>query len=399
MNNINYQMNFNLTEANAKTPADLNTYITQFFYPLRDGNHIVIQNGKPVVMETAKIKAAYFNRLPDKANKFYFKEYYNLREIACQIGKPMVQDDVINMCPQFLHKAKPYDEYSDEAKAGVDKMLKYLKEIWANNNDTQYTYLTKWFANMTRGNKNQAILYCKAIQGVGKSTFTDFIMDYVIGPNLSLMSGSEPIKTKFNSALLAKLLVVFEELENTGVNEWQTISANLKRHATAKTINIESKGVDSYTTDNINNYIINTNVNAIKDSEGRRYYLVEISSKRKGDFAYFDDIRKTCFNLEVGEAFFSYLAEMDLTGFNCSDFPETAGKLDAIVDRLDPVYVFLKTHFIFKNIGITSSVSELYGSYVDFCKDNQHKSQTKNDFNQKMKDININYYKSNSVLK
>ena len=391
---------FDLKKAKELSPSELNNYITKYFYPLANGNHVMIENNIPIIYKKEIIKHTYFNRLPKKCNEFYFNDNCDIKRIVCEIGKPMIQPNSINICPPFLHQYKPYSEFSESAKEGVTLMLGYIKEIWANDRQDSFEFLIKWFSNMARGNKNTSILYCKSIQGTGKSTLTDFFMKHVIGSKLTLMCGSEPIKTRFNSALLSKLLVVFEELENSGVNEWQTISSNLKRHATSTTINIESKGVDSYETNNINNYIINTNVEAIKDSEGRRYYIVEINSKYREDYKFFNNIRQKCFNDEVGQAFFSYMHEIDLTNFNPESFPQSSLKADAVISRLDNVYMFLKSCFVLKNVGIICSVSELHKKYIDFCSDNQiFKPQTKINFNQKLKDININYYKSDSTLK
>ena len=68
---------------------------------------------------------------------------------------------------------------------------------------------------------------------------------------------------------MGKLCVIFEELENFGVSEWSSISSVLKRYITSTTINIEAKGKDAIQVDNINNYILNSNNDAIRDDDGR----------------------------------------------------------------------------------------------------------------------------------
>ena len=103
-----------------------------------------------------------------------------------------------------------------------------------------------WMSNMARGNKNQSVLYLKGEEGIGKSTFTDFLVKYVIGQRLSLKSGSQPLISNFNSILFCKLLVVYEELENFGTTQWQTVSTRIKRDITSDTCHYESKGVDSF---------------------------------------------------------------------------------------------------------------------------------------------------------
>src|SRR5690606_13754303 len=120
---------------------------------------------------------------------------------------------------------------------------------------------------------------------------------------------SGPLKTKFNSELAGKILVIFEELENFSSSEWQGISTTLKRMITSPTLMIEAKGKDQKELKNLNNYIIMTNEDAIKDDNGRRYFILPISSKYLGNNNYFDKLYD-CFNNEVGKAFYSYLFEI-----------------------------------------------------------------------------------------
>ena len=110
-------------------------------------------------------------------------------------------------------------------------------------------------------------------------------MDYVIGKDLSLETGSEPIKSNFNSILGGKLLVVFEELENYNKSEW-TVSSRLKRWITSNKITLEKKGIDTHETENINNYILHSNNDSVKDDDGLRYNILDISCKRYADYEF-----------------------------------------------------------------------------------------------------------------
>ena len=69
---------------------------------------------------------------------------------------------------------------------------------------------------MIKAYKNNSCLYRKGIQGIGKPTLSEHLMKHVIGDRLSLESGSDPIRTKFNEILDGKLLVSIENLENFG---------------------------------------------------------------------------------------------------------------------------------------------------------------------------------------
>jgi hypothetical protein len=114
-----------------------------------------------------------------------------------------------------------------------------------------------------------------------------------------------------NKILFCKLLVIFEELENFSTNQWQGVSTRLKRDTTSDTCIYEEKNEKAFTARNISNYIINSNVDAIKDDDGRRYFILDLSNSRKGDLEYFNKIYANCMNDEVGEAFFSFLQKKE----------------------------------------------------------------------------------------
>lgn len=250
---------------------------------------------------------------------------------------------------------------------------------------------------MARGGKNQSVLYLRAEQGIGKSTFTDFLRKHVIGSKLCVQSGSQPLISQFNAILFCKLLVIFEELENFSTNQWQGVSTRLKRDTTSDTCTYEDKFQKAFTAKNISNYIINSNVDAIKDDDGRRYFILDLSNKRKGDFAYFKTIYDNCMNDTVGEAFFAYLMTIDLTGYHDQDFPTTKAKEDAIVKRLDTVIRYLKDKYILKRKAFDTNLKDAFSEYESYCELDGSKSCCKIEFNKRLETLNIKSYKSNGI--
>ena len=390
---------FDISHCNQLSVSDAKEYIKKYFYPLSTGLHVQVEydsDNKPVydIKEEKIIKQVYFNRLQKVLQDFYFKEYDQIKTLTCELNKPFVNGKFINTCPAFMHDIKPFDSFSTEIKNKVQIMLNYLKEIWANGNENQYQFIIKWFSNMARGGKNQSVLYLRSEEGIGKSTFTDFIRKHVIGPKLCILSGSNPLTSNFNAILFCKLLVVFEELESFSTNQWQTVSTRIKRDTTADTCNYEDKFVKAFTARNISNYIINSNVDAIKNDEGRRYFILDLSNKRKGDIKFFDNIYKSCMNDECGDAFFSYLFSVDLTDYHDQDFPATQGKQDAIVKRLDNVSKFIKERYVLKYKNFMLNLKEAHDEYISYCQMNSSKELCKIDFNKKLDSINIKSFKS-----
>ena len=372
------------------------TYITKYFIPLTNGTHAVLQhNNTYELMEHAVVKKTYFDRMDPRLSKFYFKEYLIIRNVVYELGKRALYDNKLNLCQQFKHEPKPYETFDTKTKEGVDTMLNYMKEVLCSDSVPQYEYLVKWFANMAKGKKNDSILYLKGGQGIGKSTVTQFMMNHVIGRPLSLETGAESLISKFNIELGGKLLVVFEELEHLSTNEWNSMSTKLKRYSTSDTIMLESKGEKRFESSNINNYMILSNHDCIKDDDGRRVYILDVSPKYKGNLVYFGKIRDQCFNDKVGEAFFSYLHEVDTTNFYAQRFPMTQSKLDAFAKRLHPIEQYLKDEYVLTKKSLDNSVQNIFDEYKLYCEDNGiRNTSNKIDFNKKMVELGFNHYKS-----
>ena len=377
--------NFNLSRIKTLSPNDSKVYITKYFVPLDNGNHAMLIDGKYFIKEDSELKRSYFNRMSKELCNYYFKDFTEVKSITYEMNKPVFFDDKINLCPQMKWKYNKLYVPSEEAREGRDFFLNFISEILCSKKVEVYQFLLKWLSNMVKGNKNTSCLYMKGPQGIGKSTLFECLSRYVVGNDLSLETGSDPIKTKFNEILGGKLLINIEELENFSKAEWESISSILKRLITSSRITLQNKCTKSYEATNINNYILCSNNDAIKDDEGRRYFILDLSTHKVGDCKYYTDLYKMCMNDEVGEALFHYLYEIDTIGFNAQSFPITQSKIDSQVKRLDSVYKFLKEYYILMNRPLEASCSDLYSEYKMI--DPSRKCYTREDFHKKLQDV------------
>jgi hypothetical protein len=376
--------------------SETRIYIDKFFIPLDNGTHAILKNGKYEIIDTPTLRSVYFKRMSKEANNYYFTEKKDIRSIVYDISKPVLTATELNLCPKTKHTYKNYDLFSSKTKKNVEKMLQHLRIVWSNNNEEIYKFLLKWLSNMIKGKKNTSCLYLKGPQGAGKSLPVEFIRFYVLGEPLCVETGSGPLKTKFNSELAGKLMVQFEELENFSMSEWMNISSVLKRIITSPTIMIEGKGKDSVEHININNYILLSNNDAIQDDDGRRYFILPINAKFIGNHDYFDDLCNSCFNDDVGHAFYCYMMELDTNNFNSQRYPLTSSKIDSFVKRLDNVFKFLKdTYILQKEDMLRIKVGVLHDAYLKYCTITLVKPKGKIDFCNTLKNIGINYFKSN----
>jgi len=379
------ESNFNLSKIKTLSPIDAKAYITKYFIPLDNGNHAMFVDGVYKIKDDQEVKRSYFNRMQKELCNYYFKEYTEVKSITYAINKPVFFDDKINLCPPLLWDAT--DDYiaNDIIQHKLKFFLSYLKEILCSNKTDSYEFLLKWLANMAKGNKNNSCLYLKGMQGTGKSTLFNFLSKHVIGTGLCLETGSDPIRTKFNEILGGKLLVCIEELENFSKSEWESISSTLKRMITSSNITLQNKCTKAYESDNMNNYILCSNNDAIKDDDGRRYYILDIATHKVGDRKYYDKLYNECFDDEVGKAFYHYLLAVDTNKFNPQAFPITQSKQESLSKRLDPVYKFIKDDYILANNNLNCSGMDLYTEF----KMKMHSKLSKEDFHRKLLEAGI----------
>jgi hypothetical protein len=208
---------------------DCKQYILSHFCPTTDGQHVFyeINDSKPEIVQEQTFNTVYLARFPKELQKWYKTETIP-RKLISDIHKPGSGPNFVNLAGRKKHEYVPYDTFSTKTKQNVKFMHDFIKDIWANNNQIVYDYLIKWLANMIQGNKNQACIYVKGEEGIGKSTVPNFIVDHVLGRDLWTLGKAEHLKGQYNSQLLGKLFVVFEELQTFSDREWQAVDTEIK---------------------------------------------------------------------------------------------------------------------------------------------------------------------------
>jgi len=384
---------FNLSKIRTLSPNDAKTYITNYFIPLNNGNHAFYDGSVFAVRDDKELKQSYFSRMPKELQNYYFRDYLDVRQIAFDVNKPVYYEDKINLCPRMKFTYNANYKPSEYAQEGLDFVLGYIKSILCSDKQDCYDFLLKWISNMLKGNKNNSCLYLKGVQGTGKSSLYQFLSNNVLGNALCLESGSDPIRTKFNEILSGKLLVCFEELENFSKAEWESISSTLKKMITSTNINYQNKCTKAYESNNINNYMLISNNDSVKDDDGRRYFILDISTSKVGNHSFYSQLYEY-FNDDVGEAFYNYVYGLDTKHFNAQSFPMTQSKMDSLSKRLDSVYKFIKEQFILKNQPINHSAVDLYSDYKFMTA----KPVAKEDFHRKLAEIGIDKTKKGQKI-
>lgn len=348
-------------EGMLKDNLDAKNYISKFFHPLTTGQHALIEKGTISLIGNDIMNQVNIKRWDKNIKKWYEMET-NPKKIICDLDQPMVGNNFINTSKQLKHTYVKYKNFNDKIKKGVQTMLKFIKEVWTNNDEEVYEYVINWLSDMVKGKKNQSCLYAKSIEGVGKSTLPEFIRDFVIGLDIYLKGKSDHLKGEHNLQMLGKILVVFEELQIFSEKEWHAVDAELKDLITDAYASYTDKYEKRFDAPNVNNYMILTNFD-LKGAHGRRMVVLEINPKYLNNFAFFEKIREECFNDEVGHAFFCYLKEIDTTNFKSNIIPETKKKRDLYIHLLPAPEKFLKKYFVLRQAGINMKCCQLFEMY------------------------------------
>lgn len=191
----------------------------------------------------------------------------------------------------------------------------------------------------------RVMVFIRSVQGVGKDIWLDFLFSligYQYGTRLMKVA---EIAGQYNSAIEAKLLVGFSEMDARDCHENME---SLKDMITSTRITIKKKYVSSYDVNNSACFIgFSNNYNAIKVSaDDRRIFTVTASGIHANKPAYHDPLIAYLAREDVKRAVYDYYMGIDITDFNPSgDRPITEAMEDMTDDSMSIGDIFLKKYF------------------------------------------------------
>jgi hypothetical protein len=382
-------------------------YVSQYYFESTNGGAYYKFN--PITndfefKERIDFKNEVLNKIDeDKVLMNYFKKNAKIYEVVCEIYKPrhyQIGDQYfLNLCQGLLHKnVNPYNEYPESIKESVKVMLDFMLEIDCNNDLQLFNAYVKWWGQVVKGQRTEVIIYKKSPEGTGKSTHTDFIREFVIGEKVSVSPSTECLTSNFNKCLMGQILVVFEELPVFSAGQWAGVSTKIKGYATNPTMQFRDLYEKSIVAKNVFNCIIQTNVEAIKNSDQRRIVIMPINTRRIKDYSFFTKVRSECFNMAVGEAFYAYLLSIDVSKFVAQrDFPLTEQKQNMISQLLPATHKFLKSYILSNTEIGTVKPKDLYDDFKSFCEKEKLKFVQLAEFTQSLKDVQIENKKTSAL--
>ena len=218
-----------------------------------------------------------------------------------------------------------HDASTHWSKHDLTKVHKLLYTL-CGESDEMFKYVECWLADLVQNlfsKKRTAILF-KSQEGYGKNMFfQDFLIDQILGCNLGYVAQTKrAITGNFNAALQGKRLIIGDEICFGGDHETNNI---LKGLVTNTCINIEPKGIDSYTVPDFAGYIFFSNEEfPLKVSQSnRRYVCCEPITKLP--YTFFEEfVNEYIKDNDRCRAYYDYLMDIDLSGWKMDVFPQTS---------------------------------------------------------------------------
>ena len=258
--------------------------------------------------------------------------------------------------------------------ASCDRYIEHLHEVICDGDENNAEYLMNWMAwKLQNPHVPPGVaVVLRGVQGAGKG---EFVHGYgrLFGPYYRHVTNAKHLVGNFNAHLLATALLFADEAFFAADRSHDGI---LKALITEPHLSIEKKGYDLLdAARNCLGVFMASNSNWVipADHDARRYFVLIVSDRRKGDASYFAKIRHEMANGGAA-ALMHRLLQRDLTGFDIRDRPLTEALrqqqrysirgTDALIKHLCGEGILLDVHDRYAHIAVTTGESERKGFYA-----------------------------------
>lgn len=218
----------------------------------------------------------------------------------------------------------------------VAQFLEHALVNVCNNDQRLFKWLIGYFAHMIQRpwEKPLVALVFKGQKGTGKNALVERVGS-LLGPHFMVADDERYLLGNFNAHLESNLFFVLDEAAWAGDKRAE---GKLKGLITGSQHNIERKGIDHYTVDNLTRVAIIGNekwlVPATQDE--RRYAVFNVGEGRKQDRNFFHSMR---LGLEQGGYghLLRFLLDFDISDIDVNEAPMTEGLIEQKHASLEPV--------------------------------------------------------------
>jgi len=370
---------YSKTEANklyAKSSNKGMKYINSYFYRINNPPGCFLYwNFNEKQFNMYDIKKSIETFIPKDHIKQWMESQVYTQSI--NIDKPIFFDrkgeKFLNTFLGMKHDTdKKLSEMDEYIQKGVKFIWKHCEENLCNNDKEQFSYFHDWTCNTVCGRRNCTALYnVSRAEGTGKNTFSDFLREKVFGNKVSVFIDDPSILTSWNEELEGKLFVVFEEMQSASKSAWSLNSEKMKPFVVDKDFTVKRRYHDNHKA-NINfNIVINANKKAIKvSSSDRRYFMIDISKKRVGDFKYWEKLHEYTEGKrseEIALGFYRYCHENGNPERNMREIPVSNIKQDSLAESLSSELLCVKNRYLLLQKDLVCKYSDFYDVYDKYC--------------------------------
>jgi hypothetical protein len=356
-----------------------------------------------IIMSKANLITSYENIVyykeddaelkPQSFIQSWLKNNVNQRaydDIECFPNGVNCPDNYFNTWRAFkMELIKDYNHHQE----GLDMMLNHIK-ILCNHEKPVYDYFIKWIAQMIQYPSVKTI--CPTFiseEGAGKGTLL-YLFRQMMGDEkvFETTSPSRDVWGDFNGIMANAFLVNLDELSKS---ESQNSEGRIKGLITNPRININNKGVNSYSVYSYHRFInFTNNEEPMKVGEkSRRNLIIKSSNEKINDKEYFNKMYMLLNDNNVIKTCYEYFKSIeDMDKFNLLSIPKTEYQNDLCMLEKSPIELWLKdyTHENINEITVEVMTNDLYKSFKDWCQTN-HSSYEINliKFSVRLKNLNI----------
>jgi len=292
------------------------------------------------------------------------KKYDDVDTIAPPFECP---DNIFNLWTNFDMENINNYEKNDEA---IEFFKNHIK-ILCNHDEIVYDYILKWIGQMIQypGVKSGIVPIFIAAEGTGKGSLKE-LLKKMIGDK-KILQTSQPSKDcwgAFNGQMKDSFLVNLDELNK---KEFESSNDAYKALVSENTININIKGIKSFSIKSNHRYFVTTNNgDPVPTKKGDRRNLIVISSNElKNNVEYFNRFYKYLNNVDAVKSIYEYFKSIpDLDKFNMIEKPITEYQKDLEDENANPIEKWL-IEYVKKNCEtplFEIKTNDLYEEFTEY---------------------------------
>jgi len=282
---------------------------------------------------------------------------------------------VASKCPEgTFNMWNPFrmEEYTEDYTPnteGLNFLLNHIK-VLCNHEEKIVEYFMDWLRHLIqRPDQKSTCPVFISSEGAGKGSFIELLKN-ILGASKVLVT-AQPDKHVwggFNNLMNDAYIVAFDELTKSVTMKANDIIKNL---ITDETININTKGVSSYTINSYHKYFMmtnKTNGGILTTKDDRRKFMVRTSDELIGNTEYFNEYYTKIKDIEILRTFYDYLKVGDvpekLPHPPSTEYQETLKELAE-----EPIDLWLKEECINLHEAITENPIDYIHDEGEYSKD------------------------------